>query len=223
MSGPEILNKWVGEAEKSIRGLFLEAEHEQREKGRDSGLHVVVFDEMDAVCKVRGSVQDGGVRDSVVNQLLAKLDGVDQLHNLLVIGLTNRRELIDPALLRPGRLEVQMYVGLPDEESRQEILGVHLGKILQSSHASRKVRELFESGALAKETDGFSGAEIAGLIRSAISFAITRAETGDDICLEANDIERAVWEIRAHLASEEYARQRSKGWGRRLLAKVLRR
>eukprot|EP00468_Gymnochlora_sp_CCMP2014_P010229 CAMPEP_0167755386 /NCGR_PEP_ID=MMETSP0110_2-20121227/8791_1 /TAXON_ID=629695 /ORGANISM="Gymnochlora sp., Strain CCMP2014" /LENGTH=659 /DNA_ID=CAMNT_0007641359 /DNA_START=107 /DNA_END=2086 /DNA_ORIENTATION=- len=202
VSGPEILNKWVGEAEKSIRGLFVEAEREQREKGPESDLHVVVFDEMDAVCKVRGSVQDGGVRDSVVNQLLAKLDGVDQLHNLLVIGLTNRRELIDPALLRPGRFEVQMYVGLPDEQARQEILQVHMNKIVEGNFASPEVKGLLDSGYMAKETTGFSGAELAGLVRSAMSFAITRAETGDDVLLDASDMEKAMKEIREHLVSE---------------------
>jgi len=219
VSGPEILNKWVGEAEKSIRGLFLDAEREQREKGRDSALHVVIFDEMDAVCKVRGSVQDGGVRDSVVNQLLAKLDGIDQLNNLLVIGLTNRRELIDPALLRPGRLEVQMYVGLPNAEGRQEILDVHLGRIVRCNYTSQEVKELFMSGSIAKETNGFSGAEIAGLVRSAMSFAFTRAETGDDVCLEVSDVKRAVQEIKTHLASERHGRN---GWRRRI-SQVIRR
>eukprot|EP00466_Bigelowiella_natans_P011748 jgi/Bigna1/90091/estExt_fgenesh1_pg.C_620025 len=197
VSGPEILNKWVGEAEKSIRGLFVEAEREQREKGRESKLHVVILDEMDAVCKVRGSVSDGGVRDSVVNQLLAKLDGVDQLHNLLVIGLTNRRELIDPALLRPGRLEVQMYVGLPNTKARQEILNVHLSAIIRNGFATDDAIEMFQSGTISESTKGFSGAELAGLVRSAMSFAIMRAESSDELQLTAEDLKKALAELEA--------------------------
>ena len=108
VSGPEILDKWVGEAERNVRALFYEAEREWDERGPKSGLHVIIFDEMDALTRTRGSLSgdSSGVRDSVVNQLLAKLDGVKEMDNMLVIGLTNRRDLIDPALLRPGRLEV---------------------------------------------------------------------------------------------------------------------
>jgi len=75
--------------------------------GPNSGLHIIIFDEIDAICKQRGSVGGGtGVHDTVVNQLLSKIDGVEQLNNILVIGMTNRRDMIDEALLRPGRLEV---------------------------------------------------------------------------------------------------------------------
>jgi len=220
VSGPEILNKWVGEAEKTIRGLFLEAEREQRDKGRDSLLHVIVLDEMDAVCKVRGTVSDGGVRDSVVNQLLAKMDGVDQLNNLLVIGLTNRRELIDPALLRPGRLEVQMYVGPPDEQGRQEILQVHLSNIFKGNHAGPGVVNLFTSGEIARQTDGFTGAELAGLVRSAMSFAIMRAQTAEELVVEERDIMRAIQEIKASLGPRERKRDRWKQSLKRLVGMV---
>ena len=79
-----------------------------------SELHIIIFDEIDAICKQRGTRQDGtGVADTVVNQLLAKIDGVDALNNILVIGMTNRKDLIDEALLRPGRLEVHIEVSLP--------------------------------------------------------------------------------------------------------------
>jgi len=77
-------------------------------------LHIIILDEMDAICKQRGSVRDGtGVSDSVVNQLLSKIDGVDSLNNILLIGMTNRKDMIDDALLRPGRLEVHVEIGLP--------------------------------------------------------------------------------------------------------------
>eukprot|EP00471_Norrisiella_sphaerica_P004093 CAMPEP_0184490640 /NCGR_PEP_ID=MMETSP0113_2-20130426/18444_1 /TAXON_ID=91329 /ORGANISM="Norrisiella sphaerica, Strain BC52" /LENGTH=633 /DNA_ID=CAMNT_0026874619 /DNA_START=353 /DNA_END=2254 /DNA_ORIENTATION=- len=226
VSGPEILNKWVGEAEKSIRALFAEAEREQREKGRESALHVVILDEMDAVCKVRGTVTDGGVRDSVVNQLLAKLDGVDQLHNLLVIGLTNRRELIDPALLRPGRLEVQMFVGPPDLEGRKQILHVHLSKIKRNGFASKEALDFVSSGALATQTEGFTGAELAGLVRSAMSFAIVRAGeeaetlgTDGTLVLRKDDLTRAFEEIQRSLPSD---RSQKHGRKRARIKKTLR-
>lgn len=89
-------------------------------------MHIIIFDEIDAICKARGSVGgNSGVHDTVVNQLLAKIDGVEQLNNILVIGMTNRRDMIDEALLRPGRLEVQMEISLPDETGRFQILNIH--------------------------------------------------------------------------------------------------
>ena len=82
--------------------------------------------EMDAICKSRGSVKDGtGVSDSVVNQLLSKIDGVDSLNNILLIGMTNRKDMIDDALLRPGRLEVHVEIGLPNKNGRLQIIDIH--------------------------------------------------------------------------------------------------
>jgi len=107
VNGPEILDKYVGQSEANIRLLFADAEEEEKKLGPNSGLHIIIFDEIDAICKSRGSVGGGtGVHDTVVNQLLSKIDGVEQLNNILVIGMTNRRDMIDEALLRPGRMEV---------------------------------------------------------------------------------------------------------------------
>jgi vesicle-fusing ATPase len=110
VNGPEILDKFVGQSEANIRELFVDAEKDEKRLGPNSGLHIIIFDEIDAICKQRGSVGGGvGVHDTVVNQLLSKIDGVEQLNNVLVIGMTNRRDMIDEALLRPGRLEVTHF------------------------------------------------------------------------------------------------------------------
>ncbi|OLY78342.1 Vesicular-fusion protein sec18 [Smittium mucronatum] len=171
VNGPEILNKFVGQSEENIRKLFAPAEEEYREKGDESQLHIIIFDELDAICKQRGGRSDNtGVGDSVVNQLLSKMDGVDQLNNILLIGMTNRKDLIDEALLRPGRLEVHIEVGLPDEKGRLQIIGIHTLKMRQN-HILNKDVDLQE---LATLTRNFSGAEIAGLIKSASSFAFNR-------------------------------------------------
>ena len=107
VNGPEILDKYVGEAEKNIRNLFIDAEADEARLGANSPLHIIIFDEIDAICKKRGSVAgSSGVNDTVVNQLLSKIDGVDTLNNILVIGMTNWPDMIDEALTRPGRLEV---------------------------------------------------------------------------------------------------------------------
>ncbi|KAI5116618.1 hypothetical protein M0805_007789 [Coniferiporia weirii] len=171
VNGPEILNKFVGASEENIRKLFAEAETEYKSKGDESGLHIIIFDELDAICKQRGSSNNGtGVGDSVVNQLLSKMDGVDQLNNVLIIGMTNRLDMIDEALLRPGRLEVHMEISLPDEKGRLQILTIHTAKM----RTNRVMDSDVNLEELANITKNFSGAEISGLIKSATSFAFNR-------------------------------------------------
>ncbi|KAF2495115.1 AAA-domain-containing protein [Lophium mytilinum] len=171
INGPEVLNKYVGQSEENIRKLFADAEKEYKEKGDESGLHIIIFDELDAVCKQRGSSGGGtGVGDSVVNQLLSKLDGVDQLNNILLIGMTNRMDMIDEALLRAGRLEVHMEISLPDESGRAQILKIHTTKMRNNNIMAPDVN-LEE---LARMTKNFSGAEISGLVKAASSFAFSR-------------------------------------------------
>jgi len=134
-------------------------------------LHIIIFDELDAITKQRGTTGGGtGVGDTVVNQLLSKMDGVDQLNNILIIGMTNRRDMIDEALLRPGRLEVQLEISLPDQKGRLQILKIHTRNIRSNGLMDTDV-DLDE---LAELTKNFSGAEIAGLIKSATSFAFNR-------------------------------------------------
>ena len=144
VSAPELLDRWVGGSEKLVRQLFADAEAELAACNNDatkSALHVIVIDEIDAVFRKRSSSEDSGeaTRSSVVNQILSKLDGVKAISNILVIGMTNRRELLDEALLRPGRLEVQVEIPLPDKAGRREILNVHFNALRQRGRLSRQL------------------------------------------------------------------------------------
>lgn len=171
VNGPQILDKYVGESEANVRRLFADAEEEEKRLGPNSGLHIIIFDEIDAICKARGSVAgNSGVHDTVVNQLLAKIDGVEQLNNILVIGMTNRRDMIDEALMRPGRLEVQMEIGLPNEPGRVQIFNIHTRRMRDF----KKIDADVDCKELATLTKNFSGAEIEGLVRAAQSSAMNR-------------------------------------------------
>jgi vesicle-fusing ATPase len=202
VNGPEVLNKYVGQSEENIRALFKDAEEDQKKNGDSAQLHIVIFDEIDAICKQRGSSSSStGVNDSIVNQLLTKIDGVNALNNILLIGMTNRKDLLDEALLRPGRLEVMIEVGLPDETGRTQILTIHTGKMSEASFLSRDV----DLGALATRTKNYSGAEIEGLVKSAVSFALNRQVDMTDLSKEIDtdlikvgvqDFEQALAEVK---------------------------
>ncbi|CAN1280771.1 Vesicle-fusing ATPase [Linum perenne] len=178
VNGPEVLSKFVGETEKNVRDLFADAESDQKMYGDQSELHVIIFDEIDAICKSRGSTRDGtGVHDSIVNQLLTKIDGVESLNNVLLIGMTNRKDLLDEALMRPGRLEVQVEISLPDENGRHQILQIHTNKMKENSFLAPDVN-LQE---LAARTKNYSGAELEGVVKSAVSYALNRQLSLDDL------------------------------------------
>ena len=192
----------MGQSEENIRALFADAEAEQKSRGDDSDLHIIIFDEIDAVCKSRGSVNSGtGVHDSIVNQLLTKIDGVDALNNILLIGMTNRKDMLDEAILRPGRLEVHIEIGLPDEAGRHQILKIHSSKMSENEFLGRDV----DVAELARRTKNFSGAEIEGLVKSAVSFALARQIDfqnlssmeidEDNVRVEMDDFERALVEV----------------------------
>ncbi|KAF2671050.1 AAA-domain-containing protein [Microthyrium microscopicum] len=215
INGPEILNKYVGASEENVRKMFADAEKEYKEKGDESGLHIIIFDELDAVCKQRGSGAGGGtgVGDSVVNQLLSKLDGVDQLNNILLIGMTNRKDMIDDALLRPGRLEVHVEISLPDEAGRAQILGIHTNNLRNNKLLDGSV----DINELAHVTKNYSGAEISGLVRAACSFAFTRhSEVGamakikdpNSIIINRTDFESALGEMTPAFGVAEEALER---------------
>ncbi|KAL7519376.1 hypothetical protein ACHAWX_004140, partial [Stephanocyclus meneghinianus] len=209
VNGPEILDKFIGEAERRVRELFLPAEREYDEVGDASALHLIILDEIDAIARKRGSMTSDttGVRDSVVNQLLAKMDGVKEAPNILVVGLTNRPELIDPALLRPGRLEVQLRVELPDRAGRRDILRIHTRKMKDGDALSQDAIDLIENlddDGMGARTEHFSGAELAGLVRSAASFALARAiESDGNGVVTSADLERALDEVRPALGTQD--------------------
>ena len=117
IKGPEVLSKWVGESEKAVRETFR--------KARQSAPTIIFFDEIDAIAPTRGAGSDSHVTERVVSQLLTELDGLEELHSVVVLAATNRPDMVDTALLRPGRLDRLLYIPPPDEESRVEIFKIH--------------------------------------------------------------------------------------------------
>jgi SpoVK/Ycf46/Vps4 family AAA+-type ATPase len=193
VNGPEVESKWVGEAEKKIRLLFEDAEKEFLERGHKSQLHVIIFDEIDAIAKQRGGPHAKS-RDGALNQLLCCLDGVNTVDNIVVFGLTNRKDCLDRALLRPGRLEVQLEIGAPDVAGRLEILRIHTKAMRESKRLSDDV----DLEALAGFLNGFTGADIAGLVRSAVSFSLEEADEDAliDLKINAKHFDSAIEECR---------------------------
>ena len=186
VNGPEIINSYVGKSEENIRKLFDEAKAEWKEKKERSSLHVIIFDEIDVICKARGSVTSSGVYDTVVNQLLTEMDGINTPNNFLVIGMTNRKDFLDPALLRPGRFEVHVEVHLPDKRGRADILAIHTKSMRENGRLEPDV-DLEE---LADRTKNFSGAELEGLIGCAKTFALSEAIDGGEGDKVLTELER---------------------------------
>ncbi|KAG6620865.1 Vesicle-fusing ATPase [Phytophthora cinnamomi] len=172
VNGPEILDKFVGESERKIRELFSDARKDQEELGDESDVHIIIFDEIDAICKQRGSSRDGtGVGDSVVNQLLTQIDGVDSLNNVLVIGMTNRKILkihTDRARDK-GALHPKVIADLDN-----------------CLDPSKFVSDDPDYKNLVQRTKNFSGAEIEGLVRAATAHALSRGTDGRTMHAIAN-------------------------------------
>ena len=159
VKGPELLSKWVGESEKGVREVF--------KKARQAAPCIVFLDEIDALAPRRGG--GGGeshVSERVVSQLLTELDGIEELRGVTVLAATNRPDIIDPALLRPGRFDVQVEVPLPDAATRRAILGIHLRRCPLASGV--------DIDDLAAKTEGFVGADLAGMCREATMSAVRR-------------------------------------------------
>ena len=165
VNGPEIFSEYQGKSEENIRKLFVDAEKDMKEKGDESPLHIIIFDEIDAICRKRGSTGNSGtgVHETVVNQLLSKMDGVDSLNNILVIGMTNRKDMIDDAMLRPGRLEIHLEIGLPDEKGRRQIFDIHTRLMRKHELLADDV----DLDKLSGMTKNYTGAEIEAVCRGA--------------------------------------------------------
>jgi len=166
VKGPEFLSKWVGESEKAVRETFR--------KARQAAPCVIFLDEIDAIAPVRGTTTDSGVTERVISQLLTEMDGLETLHNVVVIAATNRPDIIDPALLRPGRFDRLVLIPTPDLEARKEILKIHTkGKPLDKDVNLDK---------LATEMENFTGADIAAVCNEAMMLSIR------DYVLEGGDV-----------------------------------
>ncbi|MFB6136567.1 MAG: 26S protease regulatory subunit, partial [Halobacteriaceae archaeon] len=152
VKGPELLNKYVGESEKGVREIFS--------KARENAPTVVFFDEIDAIAGERGrNTGDSGVGERVVSQLLTELDGIEDLEDVVVVATSNRPDLIDSALLRPGRLDRHVHVPVPDEAARRAIFEVHT--------RTKPLADDVDLDYLAAETEGFVGADVEALVREA--------------------------------------------------------
>lgn len=182
VKGPELMSKWVGESEKGVREIFR--------KAKLASPSIIFFDEIDSIVPRRGSYEGSShVTESVVSQFLTELDGLEELKNVVIIGATNRPDMIDPALLRPGRLEQHIFVPPPDEEGRKQILEVYLGGVKDM------LAEDVDLDKLVEKTDGFVGADLEALVREAKMSAIrefVKAMEGHD----ANEISLAAESVK---------------------------
>jgi transitional endoplasmic reticulum ATPase len=157
VKGPELLSKWVGESEKGVREIFRRA--------RQASPCVIFFDEIDSIAPVRGLEGSGHAStERMVSQLLTELDGIDEMRGVVVLAATNRADMIDPALLRPGRFDKIIYVPNPDIKTREKILELNVqGKPISNDLNLKRIAEL---------TDGFSGADVAAVVNTAISLVL---------------------------------------------------
>ena len=165
IKGPELLSKWVGESEKAVREVFR--------KARQASPTIIFFDELDSITPVRGGHGDSQVTERVISQILTELDGLEELKDVVVIGATNRIDIVDPALLRPGRFDKLLRVPVPDLEARKDILKIHLEK--------KPLAEDVKIDQLAEKTEGYTGADLAALCNNAsmlvIKEHITKSKT----------------------------------------------
>jgi transitional endoplasmic reticulum ATPase len=181
VKGAELMDKWVGSSERAVRELF--------QRARDSAPSLVFLDEMDALAPRRGQSFDSGVTDRVVAALLTELDGINPLRDVVVVGATNRPDLIDPALLRPGRLEKLVFVEPPDADARREIL--------RTASKSIPLAPDVDLDELAGELDGYSAADCVALLREAALTAMRRSIDAADVT--AADVAKARATVRPSL------------------------
>lgn len=167
IKGPEIMSKWVGESEKAVRMIF--------KKAKQVSPSIVFLDELDAIAPKRGGHFDSGATERVVNQLLTSMDGLEDLENVMVIAATNRPDIVDPALLRPGRFDKLILIPVPDEASRMKILQVHTKDM---------PLEKVDLAAISKRLEGYVGADIENLCREAGLAALRKSKTAAKVTSE---------------------------------------
>jgi len=167
IKGPEIMSKWVGESEKAVRMIF--------KKAKQVSPSIVFLDEIDSIAPRRGGHYDSGATERVVNQLLTSMDGLEDMENVFVIAATNRPDMVDPALLRPGRFDKLMLIPVPDEKARLKILQVHT--------KSMPLHDI-DLAELAKKLDGYVGADIENLCREAALCALRKNKTASKVAKE---------------------------------------
>jgi transitional endoplasmic reticulum ATPase len=187
VNGPEVFSMWLGESEQTIRDVFQMARQVQPT--------VILFDQIDAIAPRRRGEAANATTERVVNQLLAEMDGLRPASQVIVLAATNRRDLLDPALLRPGRLGLEIYVGLPDLAGRKEILGVLLAHI----PARENLQAAIETAA--QRSDGFSGADLSAVCEKARLIALRAGDFRKDLTLAPGHLLEALEEVleeRAH-------------------------
>src|SRR3989344_1001039 len=189
VKGPELLNKWVGESEKGIRKVF--------ERARQVAPAIIFFDELDAIAPRRGAYEgEGNVTERVVNTLLAEMDGLEDLHDVIIIGATNRPDIIDPALLRPGRFDRLLLTPPPSEEGRIQILKIHTQKMPLAKDVDLKE--------LSTLTDGYVGADVEALCREAGIEALR--ENVEAVEVTADHFKKALTRVRPSVSKETFER-----------------
>jgi transitional endoplasmic reticulum ATPase len=197
IKGPELISKWVGESEKGVREIFR--------KARQAAPCVVFFDELDAIAPRRGGSEgDSHVTERVISQMLTEIDGLEDLKGVVVIGATNRPDIIDEALLRPGRFDRILEVPIPDKGSRKQILQIHAKrKPLGSDVSLEKLVEM---------TEGMTGADIAAMVNAAAMSAIKEHVTkkeGGKLKISMRHFEAALGKVRSPRKGEAPSSSRS--------------
>jgi len=189
IDGPEIFTKWLGESEEAVRHIFRVA--------RQVRPAIIFFDQLDSIAPKRGGESLSRTSERVVNQLLTELDGIEALSGIIVLAATNRLELVDPSVLRPGRFDTHIYVSLPDQKERSEILKINLKNIRLQSDT--KLTEIIEY--LTTKTENFSGAELNVICTEAKMTALKRARFQKTAPLTFKDFQEAFKRIKKSRAT----------------------
>ena len=184
VKGPELLSKWIGESEKAVREVF--------KKARQTSPTIIFFDEIDSLASRRGTGSDSHVTERVVNQMLTEMDGLENLNDVVIIAATNRPDMIDPALLRPGRFDRIILTPAPDEKTRLEIFKVHTKGMPLANDVELK--------ALTEKTEGYAGADIEAVCREAAIIALRKNMKSKEVNL--NDFEEALKKVRPSITKE---------------------